>query len=122
MSTSAAEATRSTLRLSPDPGLAATARLFVAAIARRAGVDEERIDDAKLAVTEACAAAIDAQNPVEIDVTTDTDRLAVAVRGTGIDETGGAPDAPIERLDLIRALFEDVETSPGAVGFSLPLT
>ena len=113
--------TAASLRLAPDPGLAATARLFVAAIARRAGAGEERVDDLKLAVSEAFAAGIAQSSPVEIDVTPEDDRVAVRVRGSGVDRAGDAPDAPIGRLELIRALVGDLETSPGSIGFSVSL-
>ncbi|MEX2274641.1 MAG: ATP-binding protein [Actinomycetota bacterium] len=117
------ESMGATLRLRPDPALAATARLFAAAVARRAGVGQERIDDLKLAVTEACAAAIDAGSAVEIDVAANDGRVAVVVRASRIGEDrASAPDAPIGRLDLIRALFDDVETSPGSISFSLSPT
>ncbi|MEX0755457.1 MAG: ATP-binding protein [Actinomycetota bacterium] len=109
------------LRIAPDPALAATARLFAAAIARDAGIGEDRIDDLKLAVTETCAAAIDAASEaIEIEAVASGDGVFVRVRADGIGRDGSAPDAPIGRLELVRALFDDTITEPDLVGFTVP--
>jgi len=47
-----------TLRLPPRAAHVRTARLVAAAMARRCGVDEELLDEVRLAVGEACARAV----------------------------------------------------------------
>ncbi|MCW2715973.1 MAG: anti-sigma factor, partial [Frankiales bacterium] len=46
------------LRLSPLPSHVRTARLVVVAAARRAGLDDERVDELRLALGEACGRAV----------------------------------------------------------------
>lgn len=50
----------STVRLafSPDPAYVRTARLVAAAVARRAGVPDESLDEVRLAIGEACTRAV----------------------------------------------------------------
>src|SRR6187549_3242736 len=46
------------LKFPPTPGHVRTARLVAAAVARRAHLDEDRLDELRLAVGEACARAV----------------------------------------------------------------
>jgi anti-sigma regulatory factor (Ser/Thr protein kinase) len=46
------------LRFPPTPGHVRTARLVAVAVARRAHLDEDRLDELRLAVGEACARAV----------------------------------------------------------------
>ena len=48
-----------TLAIPADPAYVGTVRYFAATIARHEGLPEELIDDLRLAVSEACAEAID---------------------------------------------------------------
>ena len=48
------------MRFLPAPEHVRTARLVVVAVARRAGFEEERLDDVRLAVGEVCARAAQA--------------------------------------------------------------
>jgi anti-sigma regulatory factor (Ser/Thr protein kinase) len=73
-----------TLRLPPTAAHVRTARLVAAAMARRSGVDEEVLDEVRLAVGEACARAVRRHNrygvaqPVTVEFV-DRDRFSVTV-------------------------------------------
>jgi Histidine kinase-like ATPase domain len=121
------------LRLAPEASLIVTARLFASGLARLSGCGEERVEDVKLAVSEACAFALtagEATDSLIVDVHKDANRLTF--------EVGPAPDAPPrgrdvaaaalpQGLDLIRLIFDDarVTTGTGAaesvVSFSVAL-
>ena len=110
------------LRIPAVADQARTARLVAGAAARRAGVDEEAIDDIRLAVAEAVARAVvrtgnDPQAAVELALTDDTDRFEISITdGDPIDladEEGGlalalitaiAPRARIVDADRGQAL------------------
>src|SRR5215212_1367600 len=77
------------LQLAPEASLIVTARLFASGLARLSGCGEERVEDVKLAVSEACAFALSAGESTDsltVDVHRDARRLAF--------EVGPAPDAP----------------------------
>jgi anti-sigma regulatory factor (Ser/Thr protein kinase) len=77
------------LRFAALPAHVRTARLVAAALARRAGVDEDVIDEVKLAVGEACARAVSihqsfaAGAEIAVSLTDDEKRFVVAVRDLG---------------------------------------
>lgn len=72
------------LRLPPSAAHVRTARLVAAAVARRSGVDEELLDEVRLAVGEACARAVrlherhSVDEPVTVEFA-DRGRFAVSV-------------------------------------------
>ena len=121
------------LRFSPLPANVRTARLIVATVGRRTGVDESLLDEIKLAVGEACARAVglhQAHRPaeaVEVSIHDDAERFTVEVRDHG---PGGAEAAEIEDLDElvdeglpagldlagIAGLVDDVEISEAGPG------
>jgi hypothetical protein len=99
------------------PASVGTVRYFAATVARHAGLPEELIDDLRLAVSEACAEAIDAGvtgsirvalslQPEGIDVEVTTSGGSIQPEGKG---RGREALVPINRLQLIRALFPDAE-------------
>lgn len=91
------------------PDYLVTARLFVAAVARRAGCDEERVEDAKLAVSEACTDAIHraSPTPIAVVVASDDGGVVVEVRDRGAAEAEAARDAiDGAGFGLIAALFD----------------
>ena len=119
----------------------ALARLVVSALASSdSTLPDERIDDLKLAVSEACTNAIEAHDAagteerVVVRCKAGDDALEVCVedRGHGFDP-GQLPDHPpvtdpdrlkFERglgIPLIRALVDEVEFSPTAEGTSVRL-
>lgn len=120
----------------------AIARLVVASLATaRRALADERIDDLKLAVSEACTNAIEAHGAAEshehvrIRVWEGEERLEVAIddRGGGFDPATLPPHPPVtdpERLNferglgipLIRSLVDDVEFVTSTDGTSVRLT
>lgn len=121
------------LRFSPLPANVRTARLIVATVGRRSGVDESLVDEIKLAVGEACARAVglhEAHRPadeVEVSITDDGGRFTVEVRDHG---PGGAEAADIGDLEglldeglpagldlaVIAGLVDDVEIHDSGEG------
>src|ERR1700731_173080 len=120
----------------------AIARLVVASLATaRRALADDRIDDLKLAVSEACTNAIEAHGAAEtvehvrIRVWEGDERLEVAVedRGSGFDPEALPPHPPVtdpERLNferglgipLIRTLVDRVEFYPSSKGTSVLMT
>lgn len=121
------------LQLAPEASLVVTARLFASGLARLSGCSDERVEDVKLAVSEACAFALsggEALHSLTVDAHRDAQRLTFQV--------GPAPEAALDGheakeaslpqgLDLIRLIFDDARVttaSPGAesvVSFSVAL-
>lgn len=93
------------LLLSPLPSHVRTARLVVVAAARRAGLDDELVDELRLALGEACSRAVGLHLrhaptvPVKVTVADDPSGLTVTVTDSG-PAAGPAPD------DLTEGLFE----------------
>jgi len=119
----------------------ALARLVVSALAASdSNLADERIDDLKLAVSEACTNAIEAHGAAGSDervlvrCRTNDESIEVCVedRGDGFDP-GGLPDHPpvtdpdrlkFERglgIPLIRALVDEVEFNPTGQGTAVRL-
>lgn len=122
-----------------------TARIFAAGVARTFGVDEDLVEDLKIAVSEACTSAIRARqdggggDPVRLSARRDADVLSFEAQDTGIAPSGDAAE-PVMRssgstsediarrlsLETIRALFPSTEIVPnhqggGNIRFSLVL-
>jgi serine/threonine-protein kinase RsbW len=116
----------------------ALARIVVSALASSdSNLADERIDDLKLAVSEACTNAIEAHDAAgsseRVRVAgTDTLEVCVEDRGHGFDPTG-LPDHPpvtdpdrlkFERglgIPLIKALVDEVEFNPTGEGTAVRL-
>lgn len=110
---------RLALTVPADAAYIGTIRFFASVIARHAAVDEERSDDLKLAVSEACADPMDAgvAGPIEVVITLEPDRLAVEIRSDqpvlaepDPDDAEGLEPVRIDRLQLVRALFPDAQS------------
>lgn len=109
------------LAIPADPAYAATVRYFAATIARHAGLPEELTDDLRLAVSEVCAEAMDAgvTGSIQVALSLEPEGIAVEVTSGSVQPEGGAqgPEGselvPINRLQLIRALFPDAESDQG---------
>jgi serine/threonine-protein kinase RsbW len=130
------------LEIPPRAEYIAIARLVVSSLASsRRALGDERIDDLKLAVSEACTNAIEAQggsaggDPVRIRVWEGLDHLDVAVedRGPGFDPDALPPHPPVtdpDRLNferglgipLIRSLVDRVEFRTSSEGTSVVMT
>src|SRR6266699_641147 len=74
------------LAFPPQARLLGTIRLVVGIVARKAGIDEEGIEDLKVAVSETCAVAVadlaraGLSSPIELDLIEDVERFGVEVR------------------------------------------
>ena len=128
------------LLLSPLPSHVRTARLVAVAAARRAGLDDERVDELRLAVGEACSRAVGLHArhapdvPVRLTVADDVSGLTLTVADAG-PAAGPVPDDPAEgmladephpdldglgdpdvALAVLHGLVDDVtvKTEPGA--------
>jgi anti-sigma regulatory factor (Ser/Thr protein kinase) len=101
------EPTTVSLRFSPLPVHVRTARLVAAAVARRSGVDEEVLDEVRLAVGEASSRAVDLHQancpgePVVIRITDGGTRLTVEVVDHVPNPNTQVPEQPGEALDRV---------------------
>ena len=71
------------LTVAAEPRLLGTIRLVVATAARRAGLEDELVEDLKVAVSEICSAAVGAAGDggaVEVDLHEEGERLVVEIR------------------------------------------
>ena len=105
------------LELAAEPSLLPTARLFAAGVARQAGCSEERVEDVKLAISEACGVALGAEaTSIRIEARS-ADGGVVFDIGPIRDPAGpvdiGGVETPLPRgLDLIALVFEDAHLEP----------
>lgn len=103
-------------------------RLALSGLARSHAIDQEVIDDMKLALTEACSNSVrhayqDGAGEVSVRITLDEVRLAIEVEDAGDGFSVEAPPAVPPVLDgggmglaLIRALSDELVIGPGADG------
>jgi hypothetical protein len=111
------------LRIPADPPFLAVARLFGGSVASTFGLDPERTEDLRLALSEICAGAVIEDDgaarsdvgAIDIEVSWDEDALHFSCVP--------APDVSDEhRWMLIRALLPDVHVgdgTPAGVSFSI---
>lgn len=115
------------LEIPSEAAYIGTARLFVGAVARQFGLDESWVVDLKLAVSEACNAAIRVREtetedrPIRIESRRDGTSLVFEVEDAV--DPGSSPVATSTEdlvrglgLELIQALFPDARISPGSGG------
>ena len=114
-----------TVRLAfpPEPRLLGTVRLVVGIVARKAGVDEEGVEDLKVAVSETCAVAVEdlsrvgADALIELDLIEGGDRFGIEVRdraptdGLDLALGDGQVDDRQFGLALVGALVDDLRTT-----------
>jgi anti-sigma regulatory factor (Ser/Thr protein kinase) len=104
------------LAFPPEPRLLGTVRLVVGIVARKAGMDDESIEDLKVAVSEACAVAVADLNraarpdPIELDLHETDDRLTIVVRDR-------APST--SRLAAVAAIDGEVDLDDRQLGLAL---
>ncbi len=118
------EATPRAVRLTvaPEPRLLGTIRLVVATAARRAGLDDEQVEDLKVAVSELCSAAVSqGRGPVEVHLAEQGDRLVVEVVDAGPAAPSGAAGGALvdDRafgLALVGSLVDGLEAGAGEGG------
>jgi serine/threonine-protein kinase RsbW len=131
------------LLLSPLPSHVRTARLVVVAAARRAGLDDERVDELRLALGEACSRAVGLHTahapgvPVRVTVQDDPGRLTVVVTDRGpaagplTEDVAGdlldTHDADTDLVDpdvalaVVSGLVDDVTVDPGPAGTAITM-
>ena len=106
------------LRFPPTPGHVRTARLVAAAVARRALLEEVRLDELRLAVGEACARAVRrcvlAECTAAVVLTVDDTGPGLSIE---VADAAPAPqrDEPVV-LSLLRGLADSVEVQDGEGG------
>lgn len=123
------------------PAFVGVARTVVAAVATSVpGIDDDRLEDLRIAVSEACTNAVEAHQAVGLDQRVvlrcllEPDKLEVRVEdnGTGFDPAAVPPRPPVgdpahlrlERgwgLQLIRALVDEVRFVPSKQGTAVHL-
>jgi serine/threonine-protein kinase RsbW len=124
------------LEVPPEASFISMARMFAGSVARHFWVDEERVDDIKIAVSEACTYAVKAHQtggitePVRVRATAEPSLLTFEVIDLGKESDHSArEDDELEEdslgLALIHALFEISSIESGADGttvrFSIPI-
>ncbi|MFN8075335.1 MAG: ATP-binding protein [Kineosporiaceae bacterium] len=111
-----------TLRFHPSAEHVRTARLVAVAVARRAGFDEARLDEVRLAVGEICARAVrrcEAAGVAEAVVVSlddaEGDLVVDVVDEASSDPSDGVIEEPVA-LALVRGLADDVGLHEGPGG------
>ena len=116
------------LEIPPRSPYVGVVRLTMSALARSAGIDEEKVDDLKIAVSEACANAVlsndEAGSSEPVEITWDQDdtsiRIAVSDRGPTMSAEG-SPDAvdtqgfstrAVMSIALLKSLLDGYEFHP----------
>ncbi|GAB4046190.1 ATP-binding protein [Catellatospora paridis] len=102
------------LEFTPEPAHVRTARLVGVAVARRAGVPDDQLDEVRLAIGEACARAVARHQRVGLrDVVavafTDGDRYVVQVWDHAGDEEQITVDVS---ASLLQAIVKDLQVRP----------
>ena len=114
--------------------LIGTLRVFVSTIARHYELNEDGVEDVKLAVSETAAAAIDAGLRGRIDVIVEAASGVIGVRVVcpawsesrwlPIEAPEGIDPRSLDRFEVVRALFADADRSEAGgavtVRFSTP--
>ena len=131
------------LLIAPLPAHVRTARMVGVAAARRAGLDDELVDELRLAVGEACSRAVGLHvrhrldTPVVVTVNDDPTRLTVTVTDLG-PAAGPAPDDvaqelfgtgaedeqlvdPDVALAVLAGLVDGVDITPGDSGTTVTM-
>lgn len=108
-----------TLSIPPSVEHVRTARLVAAAAARRAGLDEETVDDVRLAVGEAVARAVlrhgAAETDAHVDVVVRDDDHGFEVEVHDRTDSSVPDDDDGVALALVRALVPEVRVDGGTV-------
>lgn len=113
------------LELPHDPAFVATARLFASSLARHFEIEEDLVEDLKLAVSEACKRALALQaggGSMLLTASRHNGQLVFEVsQGDVADEAARSAEELTAglSLELIGALFEDAEEATGPEGQSV---
>ncbi|MGZ6825576.1 MAG: ATP-binding protein [Mycobacteriales bacterium] len=125
------------LLLSPLPVHVRTARMVGVAVARRAGLDDDLLDELRLAIGEACSRAVGLNAahapdvPVKIVMREEQGALTVEVTDAGpesgpvgdeVEELfGGEEIDPRVSLAVLAGLVDEVKVLPSATGTTVAL-
>ena len=113
------------IRVPADPAALALVRLFATAIGREADLEEEDVEDLKLALTEVCSAAIEAATgdhdavTVEVGWSADPVELDVHVVSTSTFSTGPGSSDRAGLLDALGVKLRGTDDGRG-VAFAPP--
>jgi anti-sigma regulatory factor (Ser/Thr protein kinase) len=103
------------IEIPPNPVFAGVARLAVAALARSAGMDEERVEELKIAAGEACANAMlaneDTQAPVMLSWQESAEALILEVKDRSTSGSS-SDDRMALSVALLETLVDDYERHP----------
>jgi hypothetical protein len=114
-----------TVTIARDPALVRTVRLVAASVARRAGRDEEFVEEVRLAAGEAAALFLGEQgarpgtsegHPVAVTITI-ADALSVDVSTPALVDVQDHPDSDLDGIEpwaLLRGLIDDFQVSQDA--------
>ena len=107
--------------LRPEPAYVAPARMFAAELARQSGVNEEILDDVKVAIGEALSRALTTRAPdgLRVKAILRGGRLFFEIpQGEALDASESTTDrlTAALSLELITVLFEDGEAAVGEDG------
>ncbi len=119
------------LEIPPQSAYVAIVRLALTSLGRAAGLDEEKLDDLKIATSESCTnavlstqeAGVDA--PVTISFTAAHDCLEVVVSDSGVvhssetvppEDSQGFSTRNVMSMELLKSLVDEFELSPRAGG------
>lgn len=112
------------LEIPPRSPYVGVVRLAVSSLARSAGLDEEKVDDIKIAVSEACANAVlnneEAGSEAPVSITWEEDdssvHIEVADRGPTVDaaaaaeaDTQGFSTRAVMSIALLKSLVDGCE-------------
>ncbi|MDQ3953209.1 MAG: ATP-binding protein [Actinomycetota bacterium] len=118
------------LEIPPQSAYVAIVRLAVTSLGRGAGLDEEKLDDLKIAISESCANAVLAvqetgvHSPIEISFSAGAESLEVVVSHAGPADAGAEPEADshgfstqrVMSMALLRSLVDEFDLVPRAGG------
>ena len=118
------------LEIPPHSAYVAIARLAVTSLGRGAGLDEEKLDDLKIAISESCANAVLAvqetgvESPIEVSFGAGAESLEVVVSHAGPAPAGEEPEADshgfstqrVMSMALLRSLVDEFELVQRAGG------
>jgi anti-sigma regulatory factor (Ser/Thr protein kinase) len=104
------------MSFTPDPAYVRTVRMVAAAVARRAGVADELLDEVRLAIGEACTRAVAVHRRLEL-----TDPIDVAMSDGGrftvrVTDRGPAEAAGHEPGEVTSDIMAQVAAETGRTG------
>lgn len=114
------------LEIPPQSAYVAIVRLAVTSLGRAAGLDEERLDDLKIAISESCANSVlstqaaGVDGPITVSFRADDECLEVVVGDSGVAPPDDADPADsqgfstrhIMSMELLKSLVDELELSP----------